>query len=287
MILSFHPMIEGDRNMLCAGRDPGPQDVAAMAEAHAVILPQGCRESLYRAAREHCPRVFPNYDLRFAYPGKSGQVRVFQDLGVPHPRSQVFDSSKAFADWLALTSETSWPPPLMIKLDHGGEGDGVFPAADREALERILDRLRRSEHAGPINFVVQQYVPSASRSLRVAVIGQQQISYWRVAAGHPQTKVCLSAGGRIDRESDPQLMRAAEAATADFCRQTGVNLAGFDFIFSQDRLVAPSEMPLFLEINYFFGRRGLGGSDGFYLYLAHAVDAWLAAGAQGEQPQAP
>ena len=66
MILSYHPIIEGDANRLCAGRDPGPEDLAAMETADAILLPQGCRESLYRAARNACPLVFPNYDARFA-----------------------------------------------------------------------------------------------------------------------------------------------------------------------------------------------------------------------------
>ena len=86
MILSFHPIYLGDQNRLCAGRDPDAADVAAIRQAAAVILPQACRRSLYEAARQHCPRVFPNYAARFAYPGKAGQVRLFQETGVPHPR---------------------------------------------------------------------------------------------------------------------------------------------------------------------------------------------------------
>jgi ribosomal protein S6--L-glutamate ligase len=30
-----------------------------------------------------------------------------------------------------------------------------------------------------------------------------------------------------------------------------------------------------LEINYFFGRRGLGGSDAFYEILKSEIDNWL------------
>jgi len=275
MILSFHPMIEGDRNMLCAGRDPGPAELAAIAAARAVILPQGCRESLYRAARTGCSRVFPNYDLRFAFPGKTGQIEFFQRMGLPHPRSRVFRSTQAFEDWLAHDKRAAWSLPLMIKLDHGGEGQGIFPAADRAALASILQRLRESEQAAPLNFVVQAYLPCAARSLRVAVIGHQRISYWRVADDVQQAKVCLTAGGRIDRVADPHLIRAAEDVTDDFCRKTGVNLAGFDFLFSQDPAAAPNATPHFLEINYYFGRRGLGGSDGFYRHLSRAVDRWL------------
>jgi ribosomal protein S6--L-glutamate ligase len=30
-----------------------------------------------------------------------------------------------------------------------------------------------------------------------------------------------------------------------------------------------------LEINYFFGRRGLGGSDAFYEILKREINTWL------------
>ena len=55
-----------------------------------------------------------------------------------------------------------------------------------------------------------------------------------------------------------------------FCLQTGVNLAAFDLVFPAD-----DTGPLFLEINYTFGRTGLGGSENFYLLLQEAVDRWL------------
>ena len=83
MILSFHPLFEADQNRLCAGRDPGKEELEAIRRADAVILPQGCRESLYFMARKACPHIFPNYDARFAYPEKIGQVQLFQENRVP------------------------------------------------------------------------------------------------------------------------------------------------------------------------------------------------------------
>ena len=46
MIVSFHPLFEADKNIICAGREPGADDLAAIKAAEAVILPQGCRQSL-------------------------------------------------------------------------------------------------------------------------------------------------------------------------------------------------------------------------------------------------
>ena len=60
MIVSFHPLFEADRNIICAGRE----DPAAIRAADAVILSQGCYRALYEMAWENCPHVFPNYDAR-------------------------------------------------------------------------------------------------------------------------------------------------------------------------------------------------------------------------------
>ncbi len=82
-------------------------------------------------------------------------------------------------------------------------------------------------------------------------------------------------GGVIDYGSDGHLMAAAEKATSAFCRKAGINLAGFDFLFCTDPAVADPQTPLFLEINYFFGRRGLWGSEAYYQRLQNAIDHWL------------
>jgi ribosomal protein S6--L-glutamate ligase len=60
-------------------------------------------------------------------------------------------------------------------------------------------------------------------------------------------------------------------------RQTGLQLAGFDFIFDQRDLGRGLIRPLMLEINFFFGRTGLGGSEAYYRILEAEIDTWLAA----------
>jgi len=56
------------------------------------------------------------------------------------------------------------------------------------------------------------------------------------------------------------------------CQKTGINLAGVDVIFSSDR---DDPAPMLLEINYFFGRKGLGGSEAYYKILQAEIQAWL------------
>jgi len=278
MILSFHPLYEGNQHRLCAGRDPDTEDRAAMRRAAAVILPQGCRESLYRAAKRCCGQVFPNYDARFAYPGKIGQSRLFQQAEVPHPRSFCYPDTKAyFREHPAGGSPAGLP--AVVKLDWGGEGQGVFPINRDADLAAVLKRLQTYETTGQSGFIIQEWIPTDARSLRVVVTGRAFFSYWRVMPDDHSSVANLACGGAIDRSSDAHLMTAAEKATAAFCHKTGINLAGFDFLFCTDPARADPRTPLFLEINYFFGRRGLCGSEAYYQRLFQAIEDWLANGA--------
>ena len=96
MIVSFHPLFEADKNIICAGRDPDADDLVAIKKASAVILSQGCRQSLYEMARDNCSHVFPNYDTRFNYPGKIGQTRLFQKYSTAHPHTEIYPSLDEF-----------------------------------------------------------------------------------------------------------------------------------------------------------------------------------------------
>ena len=57
----------------------------------------------------------------------------------------------------------------------------------------------------------------------------------------------------------------------DFCSKTGINLAAFDVLFDRSQ---PEPEPLLSEINFLFGRKGLGGSPRFYELLNQAVQQW-------------
>ena len=96
--LSFHPLFEGDQNILCAGRDPNQTDLDAIKLADAVILPQGCQVALWEMATSNCPNIFPNYHARFTYPGKIGQTQLFVETGVAHPKTETFANMAAFVD---------------------------------------------------------------------------------------------------------------------------------------------------------------------------------------------
>jgi ribosomal protein S6--L-glutamate ligase len=270
MIVSFHPLFRGNRNILCAGREPGPSDLSAIRKASAVILPQGCSQRLYTMARGNCPNVFPNYDARFSYPGKIGQIELFIENAIPHPPSEIFHS---LAEFKSRYHGSELPNlPVVFKFDWGGEGDTVFLVQSSEELDQLIIHAGRCEASGQSGFVLQQFIPSGNRSMRVAVIGDRIISYWRICEDQRDFYASLSKGAKIYPTGDPQLTETAEEMVAHFCQNTGINLAGLDLIFSVGEAAL---RPLLLEINYFFGRAGLGGSAGYYRILKKAIKRWL------------
>ncbi len=275
MVLSFHPNIVAQNNILCAGRLPNDGDRAAISQAQAVILPQGCSTALYRLCRKHCVHVFPNYDARFDFPGKLGQVRLFQKVNALFPRTYGFETVSSYYDHYGKNA-LNYPLgfPSVFKFDWGGEGEGVFLLETPEALEQVLTRARRFEQSGQKGFLFQEYLACGGRSLRVAVIGDEFLSYWRVQQDPSRFLTNLNAGAVIDHEADTELQEAGRAAVSGFCSKTGINLAGFDLLFPQNE---KETTPFFLEINYFFGRRGLGGSLKYYALVEKGVRAWLSA----------
>jgi ribosomal protein S6--L-glutamate ligase len=189
----------------------------------------------------------------------------------------VFADHAAFAARFPAPEDLPIAPPVVVKQDWGGEGQGVFPAPDMTALIRILGRLRDTEGQGSNGFVIQQFIPTRPRVLRVVVVGNRLKTYWRVMAptDDPYAKAGLALGARIDHTADPALMAAAEQTVGRIQRETGIDLAAFDILFTSDPAIADADTPIFLEINYFFGRQGLGGSEALYALLQAAIDDWL------------
>ena len=273
MIVSFHPLFEGDKNIICAGREPGADDLVAIKAAAAVVLPQGCRQSLYEMATANCKHVFPNYRVRFDFPGKIGQIKLFRETGTAHPRAELYPSVAEFKQQYGdAPGNISFGMPCVFKFDWGGEGETVYLINSRDELKKILEKAAVFENSGQKGFLLQQYVPTSGRTLRVIIIGQALISYWRIQQSSDGFMSSVSRGADIDAESLPELQNAARAFIHDFCVKTGIDLAGFDVIFP-----TPGEntQPLLLEINYFFGRKGLGGSDAYYEILKREINTWL------------
>ena len=268
-ILSTNPAVEGD--LFYWERGLWDQDlVEQIRKARAIILSQTVEGELYSLCRNICHRVFPNYDLRFQWEGKVGDSLLFWTYGVSHPYTMVFPRVETLlGEHPFMGHHRPKLPnyPFVLKAAQGGEGKHTWLIESSADLEQKLLHLKQLEVHGNFGFVVQEYLPGLERDLRVVVIGDQVVSYWRKAEGFLHN---VARGAIIDKESSPELQAAGREAVMDLCRRTGINLAGFDLVFP-----ANSRAPVFLEINYTFGRSGLGGTDGFYTSLRQAVDKWL------------
>ena len=273
MIVSFNPIYEADENIICAGRDPDASDLAAIKAAEAIILPQGCRQTLYEMAQGNCEHIFPNYDVRFRYPGKIGQIQLFRETHIPHPQTEAFQTIALFrSKYGSKPRRLPFRLPMVLKLDWGGEGDTVYLIPSLDALEEKLQQIETFEQSGQFGFLLQQYIPNRNKTLRVVIIGQYVKSYWRIQESADSFLANLSKGAVLDFESDPNLQLRAIESINSFSKQTGINLAGVDLIFSKEK---KQKTPYLLEINYFFGRHGLGGSEAYYRILNHEIYSWL------------
>ena len=275
MLLSYHPCYVGDVNRLCAGRAPDTTDLEMIAAADAVVLPQGCRPDLCEMAAAHCSRVFPDYTARLAFPGKTGQIRLFESIGAPHPETRVYPDLDHFhrRHGRRPVYADAFPFPFVFKFDWSDEGANVWRIDSAPDFTAILDTAARFEKTGQLGFLIQEYIDCRNRSLRVAVIGKTVISYWRVQPDPLIFKTGVADGAMIDYNTDPDLQATGRQQVQAVCAETGINLAGFDVLFDETR---PARPPLLLEINYFFGRKGLGGSEAFYELLCSEIDRWRA-----------
>jgi len=105
------------------------------------------------------------------------------------------------------------------------------------------------------------------RDLRVVVIGSKMFSYWRVQDKPDEFRNNVCRGGRIVAEMEPELTQKGIGLAKDLCSKTGINLAAVDIFFD-------GRTPLLGEINFVFGRKGVGGTPRFRALLNEAVKEW-------------
>jgi ribosomal protein S6--L-glutamate ligase len=281
MILSFHPCFDADSNIVLGSRRLNGEDLDLIGQAEAVIMPQGRPQDIYEACSRADLLLFPNYDVRFRYPGKIGQSLLFEDLGLSHPETLRWSTVEEFKEAYPGNEVFPHALPFLIKDDKSHEAEGVFFVEDGSALSTALNFLAQRGRSGLPGFVSQAYIPSDGNVLRAVIIGKKIITYWKRPKEPGQVITTISRGALVDHEWRPDLQEKGNAAARVLAGKTGIDLAAVDFVFA----VAETEPePLFLEINYYFGRRGLGGSENYYKLLYEAVRAWL--GEEGLDPDA-
>jgi len=270
-VISYHPALEADQSFLLRSRRPlERRDLLAILRAGAVLLPQAPRADLYRLVAGVGRPHFPRAGVYFCLDGKVGNHRLFRDLGLPQPPTLAFEGLEQVLDaWREGRLEVAGiTPPLVVKGAGGGEGSNVFLVREPGELAELAGRVETFCARGPSGLVVQKYLDGGGGDARVVLLGRRCEAFWRRCAPG-EFRSNLSNGGRVDRRWRPaELERAVELARR-LQEAAGLDVAAVDI------LVPPGGEPLLLELNFYFGRRALGGSDAFLqMYLA-AVRRWL------------
>lgn len=272
MILSFHPCFLGDTLVILGDGILDSHDLRHIQAAELILLPQYCPLALYEACKSSSAQLFPNYDARFEYPGKIGQSFLFRKYKCPHPETMRWLTVTAFREAYQTKGDFPHRTPFLIKGNETHEAEGIYMITDRKALESSLANLQLLEDRKNSGFISQELISTEGNVLRVVIVGSRRITYWKRAQSPGQMITTISRGAKIDREWRFDLQEKARIEAERLVTATGINLAAIDFVFD---FTQPDPQPLFLEINYIFGRRGLGGSVRFYQLLSHALQEWL------------
>ncbi|MBU1275849.1 MAG: hypothetical protein KJ720_10775 [Proteobacteria bacterium] len=277
-IVSYHPGLEADINLVLVSQRPlDDHDREVAREAGAILLPQICRADLFALARESGAPFFPNPAVHLSLDGKVGNHRLFADLGLPHPPTVEFaDLTSAAKAWEEGRDDVAaLGAPLVAKGAGGGMGDNVFLVNNPAELRGLAGRLETYCHRGPSGLVLQRYHAGAV-DMRVELLHDAADVYWRRAADE-EFRANLCQGGTLIKDGSPAQRQAAVELARRLQKAAGLDLAGVDVI------ITSQGEPLLLEVNFFFGRRALGGHEVFLERYLNAVRRWLAG--QGLEPQ--
>lgn len=266
MLLSFHPIIKADINLSVAGKSfLSKKAIEAIKKADAIILPQIAPLFLYEMVIEREKPHFPDQSLRFRWKHKADQLRSFDEWEIPYPKTLIFESFESFLE--ANPDEISslgYPFFLKSALEH--EGEGIFLVKDEEDLTRIRTDLPAWLLSGPI--LAQRCVSTHGYVLRVVSLYKLHLAYWKK---DDSEIVSISRGARIIRHYRKDLIQKGIEEVTRLKGKARLDLAAVDIVFDMDS----SSSPYLLEINFFFGRKGLGGRKGFYKLLLKAVQSWI------------
>lgn len=171
------------------------------------------------------------------------QLLAAQGIGLP---VTVFgDNPDDTADLLSMLG----PPPHVIKLNEGTQGNGVMLTEKPSASRSVIEALRGLY----ANFLVQEFIGEAKGAdLRCFVVGGQVVAAMRRQAAKGDFRSNLHRGGsaRPVQPSPAEVVVANRAAAV-----LGLGVAGVDLIRSR-------RGPLVLEVNSSPGLEGIEDATG-------------------------
>lgn len=272
MILSFHPRVKGDVNLRLSLKGLfSDKETKLIDSATAIVATQSIKPHQYEFCRRHCANLFPDYTSRFGFEGKYGNIQLFRKFNASHPDTTCYESVEDFKLRHFKNDKPLMPFPFVLKGDRGGGGWAVFLIRNQHSLVKGLDILGDGRLHPTKRFIVQAFVPHGGRDLRVVVVGRITKAYWRCQYKPGEFRNNVGRGAVINYDLDPEVKGKGIRCVEDFCSKTGINLAAFDVLFNRSQ---PKPEPLLSEINFLFGRKGLGGSPRFYDLLNQAVRQW-------------
>lgn len=262
MILSFHPVIRANKNLSVAGQKALPKEyLQAIKASDAVILPQIAPKFLYEAVMEFNKPCFPDQALRFKWKDKSSQIHSFLHWGITFPKTELFEDVGAL-----LLGGVSIDYPFVIKSASEHEGRGVVLVKGEEDLLAIRLDPPKCLLSGPI--LAQEFINGQGYVLRVVCLYKDQVAYWKWAESEI---VSIAKRAKVIRDFRKDLIQKGIETTIALREKVRLDVAAIDMIYDMTN----PEMPYWLEVNFFFGRKGLGGSRKYYGLLLKATKCWL------------
>ena len=171
------------------------------------------------------------------------QLLAGEGIGLP---TTVFgDNPDDTSDLLSLLG----PPPHVIKLIEGSQGNGVVLAEGLSASRSVVEAFRGLY----ANFLIQEFVAEArGADLRCFVVGERVVAAMHRQAEPGEFRSNLHRGGQA---SAVTLSAAEEQTALRAARVMGLEVAGVDLLQSD-------KGPLVLEVNSSPGLEGIEGASG-------------------------
>ncbi|MEO5560150.1 MAG: 30S ribosomal protein S6--L-glutamate ligase [Dokdonella sp.] len=188
------------------------------------------------------------------------KLRTMQLLareGIDLPTTVFGDNPDDTADLLAMLG----PPPHVIKLNEGAQGQGVLLAEKRSAAQGMIEAFRGLY----ANFLVQEFIGEAKGAdLRCFVIDGKVVAAMQRQAPDGDFRANLHRGGVATAVT----LSAVEIETAVRAAHVmGLGIAGVDLLRSR-------RGPLVLEVNSSPGLEGIEAASG--VDVAGAIVEFLA-----------
>ncbi len=258
--VSLHHKIKLDKNLPAIGYlDREYKEL--LSGATGVLMPKYFSPVRYKKISSIAPNHFPNLSPRYSYRGKADQIHLFSKYGFNHPETCIYNTPKS-AQKALNRNNISFDRPFVLKGDKGGGGSQVFPIKGKTDFKYYIKQLHPEE---PV--LLQDWIPNDGMDLRIVIVGDIIKSYFRIGSDSFYNNI--SKGADISYHLYPEKQKQGIRMVKQLAGKEDINLAAFDVMFD------PSGKPFFLEINFLFGTKGLGGSRGYDQIFRQAISNWM------------